>query len=222
LYFSAVDGAGHSTGPTSDAVAGAVGQVDAALGRLLDGLDALPHGEQVSLVLVSDHGMAAVDPSLVADLRQVADLDDVRVVVTGPGANLFVGGDLDKARRLRDDLNDGLDVGYAYLRSEVPEALRYRLDPRIGDVVVVPEHGAMLRLGRSGSPPAGMHGYDPEHPDMQGIFLASGPDIAPGGRAGRIESVHLYPLMTQLLRLSPNPDIDGTLDVLAPLLRDSR
>ncbi len=42
LYFSSVDGAGHRTGPASPAVAEAVEQVDADLGRLLDGIDALP------------------------------------------------------------------------------------------------------------------------------------------------------------------------------------
>ena len=219
LYFSAVDGAAHRSGPDSNAVARAVGQVDAALGRLLDGIDRLPHGDQVSLVLVSDHGMATVDPDLVADLRQLADLDGARVVVTGPGANLFVDGDLDRARRLRDDLNDDLEVGRAYLRAEVPAELHYRLDPRIGDVVVIPDHGAMLRLGGGGAPPAGMHGYDPRHPEMQGIFLVSGPDITAGERLGPVESVHLYPLMTRLLRLAPNPDIDGDLSVLEHLLR---
>ena len=44
LYFSSVDGAGHRYGPASTAVAEAVERVDADLGRLLDGIDALPHG----------------------------------------------------------------------------------------------------------------------------------------------------------------------------------
>ena len=218
LYFSAVDGAGHRAGPATEAVAGAVAQVDAALGRLLDGLAALPHGDRVSLVLVSDHGMAAVDPGRIVDLRQTADLDGVRVVVTGPNANLFVGGDPARARALRDDLNDDLEVGRAYLREEVPTALRYRLDPRIGDVVIVPESGTMLTLGPPRDPPAGMHGYDPRHPDMGGILLFSGPEIVAGTRLPAVESVHVYPLLARLLHLAPNPDIDGDLAALAPAL----
>ena len=149
LYFSAVDGAGHAAGPASPAVAGAVRQVDHALGRLLDGLGMLPYGDQVSVVLVSDHGMGNVDPELVTDLGEIADLRDTRVVVTGPGANLFVGGDADRARTIRDDINDGLRGGRAYLRDEVPEALRYRADPRIGDIVVVAEPGAIIGMGGS-------------------------------------------------------------------------
>ncbi len=217
LYFSAVDGAGHDTGPTSTAVASAVGQVDAALGRLLDGIATLPHGEQVSLVVVSDHGMGAVEPSQVVDLRDIADMRGVRTVVTGTGANLFVGGDTARARAVRDDINEQWLGGRAYLRTEVPDALHHRAHPRIGDVVIVTEPGAMVGFGGS-APPAGMHGWDPRAPDMHGIFLATGPDIAPGQRVGPIDSVHVYPFLAHLLGLSPNPNIDGDLSMLAPLL----
>ena len=218
LYFSAVDGAGHDAGPASPGVEGAVRQVDGALGRLLDGIGMLGHGDQVSVVLVSDHGMGSVDPDLVIDLREIADLRDTRVVVTGPGANLFVGGDQDRARTVRDDINDGLRGGRAYLRDEVPDALRYRANPRIGDLVVVAEPGAMIGMGGASPPPLGMHGWDPHHPDMHGIFLAAGPEIVPGRRVGPVESVHVYPFLARLLHLMPHPDIDGDLSVLAPLV----
>jgi predicted AlkP superfamily pyrophosphatase or phosphodiesterase len=226
LYFSAVDGAGHRAGPASPAVAEAVGQVDAALGRLLDGIDALPHGDAVSVVLVSDHGMAAASLDAVIDLRAIADLRGVRALVGQPGANLFVAGGAARARAVRDDINDGtggnvLEGGRAYLRREVPAALHYRADPRIGDVVVVAEPGVMFERGSS-RPPAGMHGWDPRHPDMHGIFLASGPEIRPGQRIGPIESVHLYPFLSRLLRLAPNPDVDGDPAVLAPVLAPNR
>ena len=221
LYFSSVDGAGHRGGPASPAVAEAVEQVDAALGRLLDGIDALPHGGAVSVVLLSDHGMAATRTAV--DLGAIADLRGVRAVVSGPGANLFVPGGAARARAVRDDINDGtgggnvLAGGRAYLRGEVPAALRYRADPRIGDVVIVADPGVMFELGRP-SPPAGMHGWDPRHPDMHGIFIAAGPDIRPGRRIGAFDSVHVYPFLARLLRLAPNPDIDGDPAVLAPVL----
>jgi len=220
LYFSAVDGAGHDAGPASPAVKGAVRQAENALGWLLEGLAMLPYGDQVSVVLVSDHGMGHVDPDLATDLRDIADLRNTRVVVTGPGANLFVEGDADRARTVRDDINDGLRGGRAYLRDEVPEALRYRADPRIGNVVVVAEPGAMIGMGGSSPPPPGMHGWDPGHPDMHGIFLAAGPEIGPGRRVGPVESVHIYPFLARLLHLTPHPNIDGDLSVLAPLLAE--
>lgn len=220
LYFSSVDGAGHRGGPASAAVAEAVEQVDADLGRLLDGIDALAHGGAVSVVLVSDHGMAEVRREGMIDLRGAADLRGVRVVVSGPVANLFVAGGPARARAVRDDINDGaggggLVGGRAYLRRETPAALRYRDNPRIGDVVVVADPGFLFGTG---GPPAGGHGWDPRHPDMHGIFLASGPDIRPGRRLGRVDSVDLYPFLARLVHLAPNPDADGDPAALAPLL----
>ena len=57
-------------------------------------------------------------------------------------------------------------------------------------------------------PPRGMHGWDPGHSDMHGIFLASGPELARGIRIDAIEAVHVYPLLARLLHLTPNPDIE--------------
>ena len=149
----------------------------------------------------------------------------MRAVVSGPGANLFVAGGAARARAVRDDVNDGigggLTGGRAYLRSEVPAALRYRDSPRIGDVVVVADPGFMFDLG-SPPPPAGMHGWDPRHPDMHGIFLAAGPDIGPDQRIGPVDSVDLYPFLARLLRLVPNPDVDGDPAALAPVLLPAR
>src|SRR5690606_13244400 len=60
LYFSVVGDAGHRYGPDSPEVERAVAEADRVLGRLLDGLDALEIGEEVYVVVVSDHGMEAV------------------------------------------------------------------------------------------------------------------------------------------------------------------
>ena len=54
---------GHDHGPNSAEARAALARIDAAIGRLLDGLAARDLAEQVNLVLVSDHGMAEVAPS---------------------------------------------------------------------------------------------------------------------------------------------------------------
>lgn len=55
LYFSLVDGAGHDLGPDAAGMRRSVEAADRLLGRLLDGVDALPHAARVALVVVSDH-----------------------------------------------------------------------------------------------------------------------------------------------------------------------
>ena len=54
---------------------------------------------------------------------------------------------------------------------------------------------------------------------MRGLFVASGPRIAAGMRIQAFENVHIYPLLAEILGLDPNPEIDGRLEVLAPILR---
>src|SRR5690606_8253578 len=62
LYFDKVDHAGHRHGPHSPEAREAEAGVDASLARLLAGLDARGLRGAVDLVVVSDHGMAAVQP----------------------------------------------------------------------------------------------------------------------------------------------------------------
>ncbi|MCH1491936.1 MAG: ectonucleotide pyrophosphatase/phosphodiesterase, partial [Luminiphilus sp.] len=62
LYFSLVDTAGHDFGPDSPEVAAAVQTVDRHIGDLWRGLQALEQ-PGINLLIVSDHGMAAVNGS---------------------------------------------------------------------------------------------------------------------------------------------------------------
>ena len=68
-------------------------------------------------------------------------------------------------------------------------------------------------------PWGGVHGYAPEDQTMAGIFLAAGPQIASAGRIDAFENVHIYSLLTALLGLAPNLDIDGDSAVLALILQ---
>jgi predicted AlkP superfamily pyrophosphatase or phosphodiesterase len=224
FYFSDLDDAGHATGPESPEVAEAVARVDEDLGRLLDGIDALPHGDDVYVVVVSDHGMLrftadriqTIDPSL---------FPGVMLVEASPYASLFIEeGGPGRAAQVRDSLRAMLPDADVWLRSEVPERFHYSADSRIGDIVALAAPGT--HFGRPGWVPDReafyTHGWDNLTPEMGAIFLARGPLIRPGQRIAAFESVHIYPLLAELLGLSPNPAIDGRLHVLAPILGRSR
>ncbi len=217
LYFSLVDSAGHAIGPDAPGMGRSVEAADGLLGQLVDGIAALPHGARVILVVVSDHGMAALDPERRHALAELMDLDGIRAVTTGLPIGLHVA-DVARRTEVRDTLNEGLRDARAYLREEVPARLHYRASPRIGDVVVIPDEGATVQVRRSASSPRGMHGWDPHLPSMHGIFLAAGPGIVPGTRLTAAESVDVYPLLVHLLGLTPPADLDGSLDALAGLL----
>ena len=219
VYFSLVDGAGHRRGPDGVEIGDAVRSADRLLGRLLDGIEQLEFGTRVYVVVVSDHGMAAVDPDRQIVLPEVVDLRGVRAIPTGPGMSLYVDGDETRARELRDRINATEPDARAFLRDEVPAHLHHRASTRIGDVLVVPEEGVLVGFQPDSSPPAAMHGWDPTLPSMHGIFLMRGPELVSDRRVEAFESIHVYPFLAHILQLTPNSEIDGRLDVLGHLIR---
>ena len=211
VHVGEVDRAGHEFGPDSPEVRAAALQADSALGRLLDGLAAHPLGDSTYVAVVSDHGMAMVDHSQYQALPTLIDTTGVRFGHAGSGAlaSLFVAeGDTARARSLRDTLNRVLRHGRAYLRDEVPARLRYRADPRVGDVVVVMEQPHLV--GASAEARAtGTHGWEPVSPEMHGILLVSGPRARRGTMIPPVEGIDVYPLLVELLGLTPPPGVDG-------------
>ena len=220
LYFSAVDHEGHVHGPDSPEVADAVAQVDAALGRLLDGIERVDLQDDVDVVLVSDHGMAQPDTAQAVVVTDYVTLpDDVQALTAGPELMLW----LDEAAA--DSLDAILDAALpptvrSYTRDELPERWHFGTNPRTPPLVLVAERPALVGLPRHFERPwGGAHGYAPEDSTMGGIFLAAGPQIADAGRIAAFENVDVYPFLAALLGLQPNPDIDGDASVLAPALR---
>lgn len=220
LYFAEADYAGHRFGPgDSPELAGAVGQVDRALGRLLDGLDALPHGDRVFVVLVSDHGMSDVRPEGHYALDEIADLSGARLTSGGSVGILFVEEGEERIEELRAQLDAGMPNAKVYRSHEAPARLHLNGHPRFGDLVVVPEEGYTIGIGPRRGSSRGMHGWDPGFRSMHGIFLVKGPGIEAGTRLPRIEGVDIYPFMARVLELEPAEGIEGDPGALAALGR---
>src|SRR5690606_14042595 len=83
LYFESVDHQGHAHGPGSPQARAAVREVDAAIGRLLRGLDARGLRDRVDLVVVSDHGMATVPRAQLVAVEDVVSMEEATVVTIG-------------------------------------------------------------------------------------------------------------------------------------------
>lgn len=219
LYFEDVDNAGHNFGPGSAGVGDAVATVDQNLGRLLDGIAALPHGDDVFVVLVSDHGMMS-EPADGADVLDIAQYQGVRLGASGPYASLYVDqGGAERAAAVRDSITAMMPQNGVYLRADVPERLHYSADPRAGDIVIVAAEGrTIVAPDRAPDNDGFNHGWDNAFLGMGSIFLVQGPGIAGGQTIDVFESIHIYPLLVHVLGLTPNPDVDGRLEVLQPIL----
>lgn len=212
LYFSMVDGAGHEFGPSSPEVAEAVAEADALVKQLREGLASLPHADQVNLIITADHGMDGYTADNIEYLEDaLGSLDGIRVAESGPNGNLFVDGGGSEARRVRDAINQGLGHVTAYLTEESPARLHYRGNPRIGDVIVLPDSGWAV-FPRNDRPARGSftHGWDNQITSMRALFMAEGPGLADATLLEPFENVQVYPLVTRLLGLEPAEGIDGS------------
>jgi len=216
LYFERLDNAGHRYGPDSSELNLALAGADSIVGRLMDGIAALPYGDRVNLVVLTDHGMAMLDQPPV-ELEDWADLTGVRVLTAGPLAQLYVGGDTARARVLRDSLDRAPGM-HAHLPDETPASWRTGRNPRFGDVLLVADEGVQIRRrGQTGERTPATHGWPPMK-SMYGVFFAAGPGIRSGSRVPAFENIDVYPFLAALLGLEPARGIDGSLDPLRPVL----
>lgn len=216
LYFEAVDSAGHAFGPDSPEVTRAMAEVDSAIGRLRKGLEAL--GRRANIVVVSDHGMAAISAERVVMLPGFARAEDYAVVEEGPFAALnAVPG---RERALAEALAHAPAHVRCWPRARIPARLHYRDNPRIPQFLCLADPGWMI-LARLPPVPVrgGNHGYDNDAPEMRALFIAAGPAFRPAGKLRDFDNVAIEPLVRRLIGLPPGKRRDGS---IAPLRRALR
>ena len=207
LYFEAVDTAGHRFGPDAPETAAAIERVDAAVGELVEGLRARGVLATTDLVVVSDHGMAAVSPDRRVLLDDAIDLGDVDEVLWGEPVGLWPGDANPDSLVARINRLPHLQ---AFRKEAMPERLHYRDHPRIPPVLVLADEGwtassrAYVERNPSG-PSGGTHGYDNRFASMHGVFFAHGPRFRSAARTGPIEAVDVYGILARVLGLDPAP-----------------
>jgi predicted AlkP superfamily pyrophosphatase or phosphodiesterase len=221
LYLGDVDQAGHAFGPDAPQVDSAIARVDSAIGRLEDGLTAGGLAGLIDVMVVSDHGMAAVDSGRTIYLDDYLDPASVDIPELAPMLQIWPRhGDADRVYRALAGRNPRLTV---YRRADLPVRFHFDSTPRIAPIVALAAEGWLVttreRAGTS-RPPRGMHGYDRDLPSMRALFLAWGPSFRRGAVVPGFENVHLYPLLAELLGVRPAPS-DGRLDSLPQLLVES-
>jgi predicted AlkP superfamily pyrophosphatase or phosphodiesterase len=219
LYYSNVDHAGHDYGPDSPQTAAAVAHVDQLVGDLWAKIRKLELS--VDLIVVSDHGMEREQGAWI-DLDKYADLSHFTTV----GSLLYPDSE-SAAEKAYQELKIKSDAFTVYRRKRVPAVLHDDSNPRGGDPVVVANGPYAIRDhapegGAPDYPPdVGEHGYDPRVlKSMRAIFIAAGPDIRAGSTLQPFENVNVYPLVARILGLNA-PKVDGSLNVLAKILKDS-
>ncbi len=208
FYLEELNTAGHSHGPQSREVATTIQLLDRRIATLLARLRG--EGIEPNLVVVSDHGMAAVDPARVAILDDFIALSRVQVDFDGSVVGLRPReGD---SRTLVRDLAR-IPHASVYRAEDLPAHFQLGPNRRIPPVWIIPDEGAHVvlrttydRLRARYSPYdylPGDHGYDPALPSMHGVLIAHGPAFRIGAKIPAVKNIHVYNLLCALLGLTP-------------------
>jgi len=207
LYFDTVDTAGHHHGPDSPEVDQALKDVDAQIGRLRGGLAELK--QPADLVIVADHGMASTSADRVVMVHDIASPADYHLIDEGPVALIDPVSGHEAA--LAASLLKPIPHVQCLRKQDLPERLHYGHNPRVAAFVCQADIGWLLldKMPDKGVD-KGSHGYDNQAPEMQALFIAAGPDIAPKGKLPTFDNVDVYALVRDLLHMPPKPDVDGT------------
>lgn len=230
MYFSDMDDIGHRYGPSNEEQIGKrLKKLDAELGALFEGVESLD--KNVTIILVSDHGMIDVTLENRFLLDQLVEGIDARIVNSGALAHIYL-----KNPSEKESVYKKLKAKKGNFKIVDPEELEYYKDlsaygDRIGDLIILAEGGYYLandqayldvvarRMQMDGSTARGEHGFDPHEKDMHAIFYAKGPQIKSGLTIESFDNIHVYPLICTILGLPIPSDIDGKAEVLQPILK---
>ena len=221
LYFENVDSVAHDHGPNAPQTQAIVREVDTAIGRILDTLQSTGRRAHTNVIVVSDHGMAEVQPGQYIALEDMASFEQAEAVSTGQviGFNPRAGYETIATQRLL-----GRHAHYQCWRKQtLPAQWHYGQHPRVPAIVCQIDEGwnalpaAQLRKATTAQLNHGSHGYDPALPSMRATFVAAGPAFRPGITLPAVDNVDVYPLLAHLLGVAPAPN-DGTLDTFNPAL----
>ena len=221
LYFASPDGAGHSHGTESNQVANAVRQMDRHLGRIIEGLEEAGVWPDIHLLIVSDHGMVDTDEEKVIVLDDLINLSHVQMVEFNPVAMMNPrSGRLEEVYQALKENEENYKV---YLKEDLPERYRLKNSHRTPEIIMIADMPYTITT-RSFFEDRGLlsgnHGYDPEYPEMHGVFLAHGPAFHSGVETETLKLVDIYALMAHLLGLEAAPN-DGSLERIgSQVLRD--
>lgn len=217
LYFDTVDTAGHDFGPDAPETTAAVAAADLEVGRLVAGLKA--RGLAANLVIVADHGMAALSPDRRLFIEDLLPKEAYRALSGGAYMTIYPAAG--REAEVASALLRPHDRLACWATADMPARYHYGRNPRVAPFFCLPQTGWTLttRAYRPKTPEWGNHGFDPYSPEMAAVFVAHGPAFRAGVTLPAFDNVSVYPLLASLLGVTP-ANGDGDLrDVAEALTR---
>jgi predicted AlkP superfamily pyrophosphatase or phosphodiesterase len=233
-YFRGPDNSAHFHGMEAEETRAAVERSDAAVARIVGGIEALSLRDRVAVLITTDHGMVPVSTNVnVARILRNHGIV-AEAVSSGTTSFLYFSSDAqvgEAAERLSK-----YEQFEVVRKQSQPSAWRLGSGPRVGDLILSARPPYFIEdihrwpwwlqwLGRWGpefvwAKPVlkASHGYPPETPGMAGILYAWGAGVARGREVRAARAIDVHPTAARLLGIAPGSPVDGVAlsDLLAP------
>ncbi len=220
-YFSVADEKGHDFGPNSAEILATISHLDSIMGRLVLGLESRNILDRVNIIITSDHGMAQTSRERLIFLEDYIDVTKFRITMETP----FIGirTSQDSIGIIYDLLKNASPHMRVLRKDQMPPEYHYSKSPRIAEVICLAEEGWSITTRsylkrRDRYFDGGTHGYDNFLPSMGATFIAAGPAFKKNLIIPPFENVHIYELLTHILKIKPAPN-DGSLDSVKTMLK---
>ncbi len=227
LYFSKVDSSGHTYGPDAPETKAAIAETDYWVGQLWRAIQDINRRQdaEISLILLSDHGMSAVDPSLFIDTNTLPRPKGFRRVNSSTRVMYYRRDPKADVAALAATLREASNGRYRVVSDETLAERHYKNHPAVADLIIETDPPRLFRHGGAQGPDLrGMHGYPAEVEDMAAFLVAIGPGFSVGKVIPKAHQLDVYPIAATLLDLSLPDGIvsqGGTLrDALAQPIRE--
>ncbi|CAJ2665213.1 unnamed protein product [Trifolium pratense] len=208
---------GHQVGPDDDEVTQAVSRIDGIIGRLINGLEKKGFFDDVTIIMVGDHGMVGTCDQKLVFLDDLASWVEIKtnwvhsytpLLAIWPPSNYSYA---DVVAMMNEGLSSGkVENGNklkVFLKEDLPERLHYADSDRIPPIIGLVHEGYKVEQSRTGNKECGgAHGYDNEFFSMRTIFIGHGPQFARGKKVPSFENVEIYNLITSILNIKGAPN----------------
>lgn len=222
LYFEEPDSKGHSFGPNAPETNAAIALVDSMLGILINGLEKINMKDKVNIIVVSDHGMAEISEERIINIEEF--LKNYKCKFHGMGTSIMIEPPHDKIDEVYRILKKNEKHLRVYTRENIPGYYNFSKNPFILPIIAIADVGWQLvtneyfKRQRTYSL-KGDHGFDKDHTDMHGIFIAKGPAFKSGYKTGTLWNVDIYSLLCKIFKITPNNLIDGDINRIEFILK---
>lgn len=212
LYFEDPDHQGHLVGPDDPQITEAVVRIDRMIGRLIEGLEKRGVFEDVTIIMVGDHGMVGTCDKKLVFMDDLAPWIKIPVdwiqyytpilaISPSPGYS---------PSEVVAKMNEGLQSGRVengrylrvYLKEDLPSRFHYSESNRIPPIIGLVDEGFKVEQKRSDNKECGgAHGYDNAFFSMRTVFIAHGPQFERGRKVPSFDNIQIYNLVTSILKI---------------------